>query len=262
MEEALRRSRRAHNLVIRGTFNRDIAVRREDIVFFALGSDPWTDAIIANALEADRGRSCAMLRHVPELQGTWRGFELLFSLSIDPRPLYRAGYDPTHLFRALGFLRLSTRRLLLSDQGIQEKQSSIAWKSIKRDFDRSRDTHLGRRDGPTQRMRTFKQNYQIEEWEALLTQTLTLAQDILSEELDEYMDEVAEEAREVFEKQAMGLRAMAHWQEQYAQEQPVFVQKESEEYEQVSAALLEGIRHPLRQLESACFWILQDGNAR
>ena len=37
-----------------GTFNRDIAVRREDLVFFAPGNDLWTDAIIDNAVVADR----------------------------------------------------------------------------------------------------------------------------------------------------------------------------------------------------------------
>ena len=30
-----------------------------------------------------------------------------------------------------------------------------------------------------------------------------------------------------------------------------------EEYEQISAALIEGIQRPLWQLESACFWILK-----
>ena len=32
MEKALRRSRRRNNLEVRGTFNRDIAVKREDLV--------------------------------------------------------------------------------------------------------------------------------------------------------------------------------------------------------------------------------------
>ena len=56
MEEALLRSRNSSNLRVEGTFNRSVAVVREDLVFFAPGSDPWTDAIIRNALEADRSR--------------------------------------------------------------------------------------------------------------------------------------------------------------------------------------------------------------
>jgi hypothetical protein len=50
MPEALSRSGRLRNLVITGTFNRDVAVRREDFAFFAPG-EPWTDAIVRNALE-------------------------------------------------------------------------------------------------------------------------------------------------------------------------------------------------------------------
>src|SRR2546430_13660455 len=90
MQEALRRSGRARDLVIRGTFNRNVAVQRERLDFFASG-EKWTDAIITNALEADRGRCCAIKRRVPGLKGNWHGVELLYSLVIDPRTAYAAG---------------------------------------------------------------------------------------------------------------------------------------------------------------------------
>ncbi len=117
MQDALRRSGRARDLVIRGTFDRNVAVRRENLVFFAPSSDKWTDAIITNALEADRGRCCAIRRQVPVLKGNWQGVELLYSLAIDPRPLYAAGFVPVHLFRALGFLRSSL--VFLIQQGMR-----------------------------------------------------------------------------------------------------------------------------------------------
>ncbi len=117
MQDALRRSGRARDLVIRGTFDRNIAVQRENLVFFAPSSDKWTDAIITNALEADRGRCCAIRRRVPGLRDSWHGVELFYSLAIDPRPLYAAGFIPTHLFRALGFLRSSL--VFLIQQGMR-----------------------------------------------------------------------------------------------------------------------------------------------
>lgn len=98
MEDALVRSGRLRDHVICGTFHRDIAVRREDYVFFAPGTDPWTDALVANAIEADRGRCCAILRAAPELDHHWFGAEFRFSISIDPRPLLAGGHSPTHMY--------------------------------------------------------------------------------------------------------------------------------------------------------------------
>jgi len=260
MEEALRRSKRKHDLVIRGTFNRDIAVRREDIVFFAPGSDPWTDAIINNAIEADRGRCCAILRKVPLLKGTWRGFELRYSLNVDPRPLYSAGFDPTLIFRAFGFLRSSKKRLLISDQGVRERSGSIVWKGSEQEFNKSQDIHLGKREGAIQQISSFKESYPADTWNILLKQTFVIAHQVLSEELDEYMDEVAEEAREVFDRQILGLKAAYRWQRHYANDLSGLDEKEIKEYEHVSEALIAGIRHPMLQLESVCYWILQGSN--
>jgi ATP-dependent helicase HepA len=126
MQEALAHSRHKRDLVIKGTFDRDLAVRREDLVFFAPGNDAWIDTIIENAICADRGRCCAIHRRVPGLKESWRGFELFYSLTIDPRPLYQHGFDPTHLFQALGFLKTSSYRLIVSHKGkLESKDSTI-----------------------------------------------------------------------------------------------------------------------------------------
>ncbi|WP_201377768.1 SNF2-related protein [Ktedonobacter sp. SOSP1-52] len=257
MEEALRRSGRKNNLVIRGTFNREIAVHHEELVFFAPGNDPWIDAIVDNAIEADRGRCCAILRHAPAVQGTWRGFELLFSLTIDPRPLYQLGYDPAHLFRALGFLHTSTVRLLISEEGRRESTSSAVWKLTQRAYSSGEDIHLGKRDGAVSRLQTFKREHPVDEWHTVTDRTLNLADTILSEELDEYMEELAGEARDRFEKQAAGLKAIYHWRNHYINGQSMLTWEQIEDHERISQALVEGIRRPIRNLESACYWVLQ-----
>lgn len=257
MEEALRRSGRKNNLVIRGTFNRDIAVRHEDLVFFAPGNDPWIDAIVDNAIEADRGRCCAILRRIPTMQGTWRGFELLYSLTIDPRPLYQLGYDPAHLFRASGFLRTSTIRLLISEEGRRVNKSSPAWKIIQHGYNRNDDIHLGKRDGTVSWLQTFKKERPVDEWHTVVKHTFDLAATILSEELDEYMEELAGEARIMFEKQTAGLKAVYHWQKHYVNGQSMLTWKQIEDYERISQTLVEGVHHPIRNLESVCYWVLQ-----
>src|SRR5712692_11794000 len=184
MEEALHRSGRRNNLLVRGTFNRDIAVLQENIIFFAPGSDRWVDAIIANAMEADRGRCCAILRKVPELKGVWRGFELLYSYAVDPHPLYASGYDPVHLFRALGFLRVPTMRLLISTEGQRERSNSIIWQATKKEYVKREDVHLGRRDGPAEQIQAFKEDHPSDFWQALLVSLFSRVDDILEDEFD------------------------------------------------------------------------------
>jgi ATP-dependent helicase HepA len=257
MEEALRRSGRKNDLVIKGTFNRDIAVRREELVFFAPGNDPWIDAIIDNAIEADRGRCCAILRYAPAIQGTWRGFELLYSLNIDPRPLYQLGYDPVHLFSASGFLHTSTIRLLISEEGRRESKNSPIWKSIQHPYSRNDDIHLGKRDGTVPQLQAFKNEYPVDEWHTIVKHTVNQTEAILSEELDEYMEELAGEAQDMFEKQIAGLKAIYHWRSHYVGGQSILTWEQIEDHGCIARALVEGIRHPVRNLESVCYWVLQ-----
>src|SRR5260221_5462389 len=252
MQEALRRSGRARE--IRGTFDRNVAVRRENLVFFAPGSDKWMDANITNALEADRGRCCAIKRRVHGLKGDWHGVELLYSLAIDPRPLYAAGFIPTHLFRALGFLRSSLYRLLISADGQLQDKNSIEWKIItKNPYDNSHDIHLGRREGrigAIAQIQAFRELYPVEEWDRLLENVFATAEHTLDEELECMADE-AEDAKVEFAHRAAGWRASHLWLQQEAHGTQALDDHSIEKYERLSETLFEGLRHPLRQLESA-----------
>jgi hypothetical protein len=261
MEEALQRSGRRRELVLRGSFNRSVAVQREQLVFFAPSSDKWTDAIIANALESDRGRCCAIQRRVPELKGTWEGVELLYSLAIDPRPLYAAKFDPTHLFRALGYLRIPLYRIVISLAGEVQSKNSLIWKIItKTPYSDSRgDIHLGRRDEShrgSPQIQKFKQQYPPEEWHALLSTIFSVAESNLAKELA-FMEGEADDAKSDFAQRAAGLRAADLWLQRTSGETKQRNNPAIEEYKHISAALVEGIRRPHHQLESVCFWRLE-----
>jgi ATP-dependent helicase HepA len=253
MEEALRRSRRRRELVIEGTFDRSVAVVREDLVFFAPGGDAWTDAILKNAMEADRGRCCAVWRSAPELSGRWVGFELLYSLSVDPRPLYAAGFGPDHLFRAQGFLPRATYRLVLKPDGTLVDPGSPIAAAIKRPFDKRRDKHLGKRDSPGAQLEQFKRTFPADQWEQTVRRILHAADGCLDAELTCMVD-MAEEAAEEFARHAAGWRAARRWIAGSLDDDDL---SSVEEYERVSRALIEGIERPLRRLESVCFWYLQ-----
>jgi superfamily II DNA or RNA helicase len=254
MEEALRRSGNKRNPVITGTFNRDKAVQREDLVFFAPSDDPWTDAIIANAMEADRGRCCAIRRFIPDLEQDWQGLELFYRLQLDPRPLYAAGYDSSHLFRAQGFLMTTTHRMLLSDEGQVLKKSNPIWQHLKTRFNKQTDVHLGKREAPGAQLADFKDRYPLDVWHSLLEYLLPIAESHIHDEYA-FTEELAEEAKQEFAHHVAGWRAARRWLAR--QTGKPLDTEEIAEYERISTRLVEGLHHPIIKLESVCFWELQ-----
>ena len=175
MTEALERSGRTHNLVIRGTFDRDRAIVREDIVFFAPG-ESWTDALLANAFQADRGRCTGILRFAPELSRNWLGIEFFYRLAVDARPLYAAGYHPTHLLRSQGYLERPTLRLIVSQSGERVKPASPVGRILGRDFDDRCDQRIGKRGGSKSVLPIFKKSFPPETWSALVHRMVRAAE--------------------------------------------------------------------------------------
>lgn len=253
MQEALRRSGRTHNLVLQGTFDRDLAVLREDIIFLAPG-EPWTDAILTNALEADRGRCSGILRLAPELPVDWLGIELLYRIQVDPRPLYAAGFHPAHLFRAGGYLAQPWLRLLVSSTGEIAERSGPVGRIVARPFDKERDGQLGKRGGVDSLLKSFLSAYPQPGWNNIIQCVTEAANRYLLAHMDRFTE--AAEAETDFARAAAGQRAAHRWLRREGDAGRV---AEIEEYEEASRALLQGISRPLWKLESACVWYLKAG---
>jgi hypothetical protein len=264
MEEALRRSRRLYDLRVKGTFNRDVAVLREDLVFFAPGNDPWTDALLKSALESDKGRSCAILYKADAdvaLNEPWSGFELLFAVQVDPRPLFSKGFRASHLFRAQGFLQIPTFRILISVDGEVISRGDPIWEvvrdsriSVMRTDHRQNFIHLGQRSGNTPWLDQFRSQYPPDMWSPLVHDVVNRAEEALDEEFS-FTREIAEEAAKEYERHALGWRAAHRWflgPFDGSEGLP-----EIGEYERVSQALVAGISLPMRRLESIIFWQLE-----
>jgi ATP-dependent helicase HepA len=251
MEEAVSRSRRRNDLVVKGTFSRTVAVRREDLVFFAPGSDPWIDAILQNALESDRGRCCAIMRSAPRLGLKWEGFDLLYSLEVDPRHLYSRGYDPIHLLSAQGYIAVPTIRIILSDDGQIVRRNDI--REAVSHTRQPGDVNLGKRDGTNAQLRLFKERYPVDQWELMVKRVLTAAEETIKDEL-EFTVELADEASEEFDRKLHGWQARTRWLEEIGADPTTGLN--SDDLRQIFDALADGIRQPLCKLESACFWIL------
>lgn len=255
MQEAFIRSGRKHDLVITGTFNRDVAVQREDLAFFAPG-ERWTDRIVRNALEADRGRCCAIRRTSDEVSESWQGFELFYRLSVNPRPLYEAGFAPIHLLRAQGFLYVPTHRVLVSIEGdvVTGSQARRLSEIMASSYNRRDDLHLGKRGNG--QILAFQESYPPDMWQAILEQAFAVGKQQLEEQFD-FVSDLAEEAAEEFERTALGLRAATVWLHGQQHNDTSVDMSKVNDYENISAALIEGITHPLWQLESVCFWQIE-----
>lgn len=256
MAEAARRLGNKRTTQIIGTFSRDIAVRREDLVFFAPGDDPWTDAVITNALECDRGRCCAVGFHRVSAEGG-PFFELLYSFQINPQWLYEARLDPIYLLHAQSYLPRPHLRLLIGLDGIQIRRPDPRLDLIDLPFKASPLTHLGERkvngrDGRSTIAR-FRERYPEDVWSDMVRSCEAAARQFIQDDVIEYAAERADDAAREFARRVAGWDAGLRWQSRHgggaAVERPAL-----EEYRQATETLVRGIRHPIIRLESICFW--------
>jgi ATP-dependent helicase HepA len=253
MKEALDRSGRPNNQTLMGTFNRKIAVKREDIIFFAKG-EPWTDGILQNAVLADRGRCCAIQRKVSGLDIDWFGFEFLFSCRVNPRPLYRRGLLPVHLFKAGEFFTLpATYSHLVSMDGQIMEFNSLEKNAIKRPFSKNVDTHLGKRGGFVCHIQELKLLFPPNIWEEAIQKSYAAALEYLHQQNDVLIKEDAELARETLDKRVRGQHAAIRW---LPKEKQTHHKQQIKLMQQVSDSIVDGILQTEWILESVCFWAL------
>ncbi|CEP66713.1 SNF2-related [Moorella glycerini] len=162
---------------ITGTFDRMLAIKREDLLFYAPG-DPVFDSIIENALSCGRGRACAFAE-LGEFE--WKGLVFVWSIEPDIKPLLEVKGDLRCLTQFRGFLPLEQIFTLypLDEESAQVNPGLVKEHLIKPYTDRSRKTaHLGQRSknrdflsGLTKslsNLKWFKQQYPREEWISIL----------------------------------------------------------------------------------------------
>lgn len=255
MAEALRRSRDPNARILEGTFHRTFAVRRENIIFFAPGED-WIDMILNHALQADRGGCSAVWRTSTEVRQEWCGFQFLFRWMIDPRPLFANGHDPTHLLRAQGYLASNIKHVLVTVDGEIVKAADPIVTVLQQPLSK-KDKHLGQRGGAAHLLK-FKRKYPSKAWHGIVERALDVAAGAIRHDLDS-MQALASQAREDFALAASAQRAVNRWRYGMKFRDG---QREIQEFEQISEALVEGIAQPLCQLESVRFWIVRPGVRR
>lgn len=257
MEEALERSREKTNLHITGTFNRHIAVMREDLVFFAPGSDPWTDSIIKNAIEADRGRCSAIRRISDEIEDRIGIFDLFFTISLNSRPLLNLKKNPIHLLRGQGYLYIPSFRLFISEDGSVVPGSHPVQKILKKPFSNDYDSHLGKRSGRYAEMEKFILQYPPPIWKEMVESVITKANRYITEEFG-FFNELAMEAESNFDHACLGMQATRNWYNHHGFDNDANNSAEElKDYQEISSALVQGINEANIRLESICYWSIE-----
>lgn len=261
MERVWERSRsKRQTQEIKGTFSRSLAVAREDLIFYAPG-DAFFDAIVNNADECARGRCCAIAIQ-SDLPFDWQGLVFTWSPVMNPRPLLSLGMDIQNLALAQGYMpleqivtfeglseqdRVQDQNLLrpVIERGLQQIKKSqvvahLGQRTIKNDFLKINDTYK------VSNINWFKNQFPEDVWSKIVREAKDASFQKVTEELNHSVE--LKRARDDFQRRLNGIKASALY---YGAE------GEHTGIKETFQALLEGLKRPLRRIESVAFiWVV------
>lgn len=244
------------NRVIRGTFNRSVAISSDYIHFFAPGDEVF-DCIVNNAETSDRGKSCAF---AAESNLEWGGF--IYTYSISPNfkilidngiSLYAIGTFRNYLASSMQIIPVSLSKYDVPEEEVIKEYRRI----IQRGYFNGEDfiEHLGRRGRkfgflgiPTRtgasNLDFFKMRYPKDAWENLIDASSKVAKRIATK-------------RFVRESDLAGVRDMME-QMIYAREASnrFYGNEDSGNAKQIKhemEIIYRSLKSPVIKLESICF---------
>ena len=247
---------------VRGTFSRELAIKREDLIFFAPG-ESFFDSITNNANYFYRGRSVAFAIK-SDLPWDWQGLAFSWLIRVNPGYLYEMGVTSENLAWALGYLPLQPFTTLepFSQEYADRKEDEIldVLSRMPRNKDKTIIAHLGQRSMEKDflklnslglsNVKWFKNQVPASDWRRIL---MTMNQQSLKK-VHEHLEteNQVQEARNDFGRYLSGIKASLLFYGQDSGENMEILQKRR----QIFNALLKGIRKPLIELDSLAFvWI-------
>ncbi|GBF31839.1 RNA polymerase associated protein RapA [Desulfocucumis palustris] len=260
MEKLWERSRsNGHIQEIHGTFSRTLAVAREDLVFYA-PSDPFFDSIVNNADECARGRCCAMAIQ-SDLPFDWQGFVLTWSPVLNPRPLLALEMGTQYLALAQGYMPLEQIVTLegMSEQD-RDKDETILRQTIQRALKQVKDSrliaHLGQRTSKSDFLKIrekyrmsninwFKRQFPPDVWGKIVQEAYDSSLQKVKGELVQSLE--LKRAMSDFQRRYNGIKASALYYGDKDEVQKLL------EIKAVYQVLWEGLKRPIRRLESIAF---------
>ena len=231
------------NHVIRGTFSRQMAIEREDLLFFA-PSDPVYESIASNAMGCSRGRCCAVTVNDSY---NYTGLVVTYTVQPNIQMLIDKGCSPQILSQFRIFLPLKPITVCVpltkSSMGVPEKQ---ILELLEQPWKLRHGTHMGERKGfsdGTSKLQQFMAQYPEDMWQHTVEGAICQARKTALESLKDCADLPG--ARREINRLIAGRRAECAYFGKDEQE----AEKEVAMYKNA----LEAIRTSTIVLDSVCF---------
>ena len=248
--------------VIKGTFNRDTAIKNDYIHFYAPGDEVF-DCIVDNAMHSYRGMCTAF---AAESKVEWKGFVYSFSIDANEKLLLDEGVSLQTLSMFRQYLASSIQVVPIAFAAYNDVPEKIVIaehrRLAKQGYFDGQDTieHLGRRGresgfmGIAQRYRTsnldwFKAQYDDERWEDLVEKSSSMARKRATSRFAKESD--LSGAREMIDQIVTVYESRARY---FGTELDESLEDLKKQYELVFKSL----KQPVIRLESACFlWLVK-----
>lgn len=245
LNEAHRRSNR--DMEISGTFLRNYAIQREDLLFYAPG-DPFFDAIVNNSYGCELGRTTAFRQNNAEVN--WRGFVFTWNVSIDATPLIRKGYPVENIALAHGYIPLEP---FMTFEGLTETDiidPLILIIEMQKHWDSKDIEHLGKRTNG--KVDIFKANFEKQDWINRVEDAYQQSINKVTEELNQRIN--LTRVKNDFQSRIDGIRAANLYYNRVENKDIMAVER----WEEIFNALEHGLRKPKISLDSAAFvWMVK-----
>ena len=153
---------------IRGTFDRTVAVNRENLSFFAPGEDIF-DSIMKNVEEGYRGRCSAVQAYNSDI--SWEGFIFRFNTEFDIKYLIEDNISLSYEVFSNGHMPLNQIKIFIPLNGneqLNKDKKDYILEFISSNYNKkSSFIHLGERGKPF--LQKFKTLYKKYQWNEIIT---------------------------------------------------------------------------------------------
>lgn len=186
--ESLKRSKKAN--VIKGTFDRSLAINKEDLVFFAPGESIF-DSILTNVEEGYRGKSIAV--SIKDAPFEWEGFVFKYNAKFGINELLKNDYDIRYELYSHGNMPVNQFTYVIPINEYDVEINKVK-KFVNEDMKElilkkgSKTKHLGQRSGVVSAIDIFKKEYPKNVWSRVVKKANKEAKLKLSEDYVQAVD--------------------------------------------------------------------------
>lgn len=234
--------------VIRGTFNRDVAVNKEDLVFFAPGEEIF-ESIMTNVEEDFKGRSVAL--KVPYAPFNWEGFIIRWNSNFNKNFLLDNGFDINYSNFANGNIPVDQIEDIIAiddfNTSIEKVKKYIDEDLISFIYKKRDASHLGKRENGN--IDIFKKNNPSRNWRKIIEDSFIISKANINKRYFKNLD------KNKIKREFSQILATSRASEKYYS-----VEENSDDLKKILNAVLQGIQKPEFVIDSILYLKMEKDN--